>query len=157
MTAREGDGRLIGLLCAPSSLLAVAAALHVGARGLDVALWAVLTPIAAATCLFALGRVRAHRVRRQRAPVVVPDAVALPRAALDPIVQARAEALEQARSVLLGARDRGADLEELLVLARALHEAELALAGATVAAGGLVPQSLRDELALRDGSPVSAS
>jgi hypothetical protein len=63
--------------------------------------------------------------------------------------------VEQARRLLLAARDRGAGMEELLELARTLHEATLDQARASAAAGGHVPQALRDELALRVDDPSS--
>lgn len=77
-------------------------------------------------------RRRARAAGPERAAVVVPDVVA------------------QACAALLEAKERGASLDELLTLAHGLHEAELAHARRTAAAGGEVPQALRDELLLRD-------
>jgi len=119
---------------------------------LDVAVWAVLVPILVAAVLELAPRAQQQLLlaRRHRAQVVVPDAVAAAPAAPDPAVQARAAVVAQARIGLLAAKEDGATLEELLALARALHEAELDLARATETAGGHVPQAVRDELHLRD-------
>lgn len=140
------------LLSVASSAIAAGANLLQDAPALDVALWSVLVPILVAAVLELVPRAR-QRVRcarRQRKAVVVPDSAANSPATPDPAVQARAAAVAQARAELLGAKEQRAPLEELLALARVLHECELDLARATASAGGHVPQALRDELLLRD-------
>ena len=134
------------VVCAASSALAAAVMRRADGRALDVALWALLAPLVVAALLELAwwGRHRAREVRRQRAQVVLPVAAA---PELDPRAPGAAD---QARAQLLAARGRGAPTEELLELARALHEARLELARVTAAAGGDVPQELRDELVLRD-------
>lgn len=148
---------LRGVLCALASAV-VAGSVHAsGGRAVDVALWAVLAPLLAAAALELAPRAsrRLSGLHRQRAPGVVPDAVARGRTAPDTAVAARQAAVEQVRAALLAARERGAPVSELLGLARALHEARLDVARATLSAGGHVPQELRDELALRDRTPPS--
>lgn len=121
-----------------------------GARGLDVATWSVLTPLVVGALLELAPRAAAQlRLARaaRRPPVVLPDRIAP--ATPDPAVQARDAAVEQLRGAVLAAREDGAPMEQLLVLVRALHEAELDRARAVLTAGGQVPQALRDELELR--------
>lgn len=122
---------LLSLACGG---LAAGTCLLRGLPGLDVALWSVLVPILVGGLLTLVRQAfwRARAGRRHRAQVVVPDAVA------------------QACAALLEAKEQGAPLEELLALARELHEAELGLARKTAARGGAVPQALGDELLLRD-------
>ncbi len=146
---QERDPRPLLLACTLASAAAVVASRAAGLRGLDVAVWALLVPILVGAALGLLRLARADR-HRPHAAVVVPDDVVAHLATPDPRVQVRAEAAAGARDALLAARERGAPLADLLVLARAVHEAELDLARATLAAGGLVPQAVRDELALRD-------
>jgi hypothetical protein len=86
----------------------------------------------------------------ERPSVVLPETGWAANLLPDPAVQAREAAVEQARALLLEARERGDSTQDLLALARLLHEARLELAGAIASAGGLVPQDLRDELALRE-------
>jgi hypothetical protein len=148
----EGQTRraaLLRVLAAAASLVALLATRAAGLRPLDVALWTVLVPllVSALLVLLPLGLAWVRRARRPRAAVVVPEQ---PGAVPDGVVQSRETAVEQARRLLLAGREREAPLEELLPLARALHEATLELAAATAAAGGHVPQALRDELALRE-------
>ena len=144
--------RLRALLTLLSSTVALVVRVLQDAPALDVALWAVLTGIVVAGSLELLPLLRrqASVVLRPRSRVVVPDAVAATPPTPDPAVQARAAIVERVRAQLLEAKQSGAGLDELLPVARALHEAELDLARATVSAGGHVPQSLRDELLLRD-------
>ena len=154
MPEREDDprwARLLGLLAALSSAVAFLACRALDLRPLDTALWAVLAPVGA-TLLMVLARLALRRPqpRPRLATVVLPDS-AEP-VSPDPAVQARDAAVELARQLLLDARERGASTDELLGLARALHEATLEQARALAAAGGHVPQALRDEIALRDRS-----
>ena len=104
-----------------------------------------------------------HR-RRPPAPeapqrVVVPDdvqAAAEALRALDPlrapdpaddaVVRRRQQRLDAAVDRLLEARDRGADLEELLALSRDVGAAETARWMAVDAAGGELPVAVADEL-----------
>lgn len=150
--------RALLLACALTSTAALVTTALAGLPPLDVAVWAVLAPMATGGLLALLARLRAYRARRARGVVVVPDPVPEPDDALDPAVRSRAEAVAQARAALLDAKDRDEPLEALLALARALHDAELALAAAHLATGGHVPQAVRDELALRDrsGAPVTS-
>jgi hypothetical protein len=154
MVDAGGDRRTLVLRGAVAALCSLGAALvglRLQLRPLDVALYAVLTPIMALTLLVALpragGAVRMG-ARRPAAPSVVPeqDTSGGGKAAI-----AGAELMvAQARERLVIAGGAGADLEELLVLSAALHDAALELARATLAAGGDVPQELRDEIALQD-------
>lgn len=123
-----------------------------GMRPLDVALWCVLGPLAVLLVLELAPRARRSvAVATAPAPVVVvPERSAAQTAAPDPAVQAREAVVERARALVLEARQRGEGLDVLLALSEALHEANLDLARATVSAGGMVPQALRDELALRE-------
>lgn len=142
-------GLLRAAACLAASGTAVVVTGLLDAPPLDRALWGVLAPILVGSALEALQRVRRRVARRLRAEVVVPDAVALVPMTPDPAVQARQAAADQARAALLAAQQRDAAAEELLALAEAQHEAALDLARATAAAGGYVPQELRDELAVR--------
>lgn len=72
-------------------------------------------------------------------------------AAWAPGVLRRQQAVDRAEGQLLDARstDPHRPLAELLPLAKVLHEARLEHAAALLAAGGEVPEGLRDELELR--------
>ena len=121
-------------------------------RPLDVALWTVLAGLAVVALLTALPLLR-HRLevaKREPAVIVLPERSAATTSVPDPAVQARAVAVDAAREAVLEARQRGADMEELVALAEALHEATLDLARATQSAGGYVEPALRHELALRE-------
>jgi hypothetical protein len=140
---------LRAIACGLSTACALLVARAQGLRPLDVALWTVLVPLAVGALAVLLPHAvrRGSRTGRRHTSVIVAEGGS---AAPDPAVQSREGAVEQARLLLIAARHRGAPLEELLVLAQALHEASLEHARATAAAGGHVPQALRDELALRE-------
>lgn len=123
-----------------------------GLRPLDVALWTVLTGVAALGLLALVPLLRRPLPLEDREPtvVVLPDRSAATSGVPDPAVQARTAAVDLAREALLAARQRGAELDELVALAQDLHEATLDLARATLSAGGWVEPALRHELTLRD-------
>lgn len=123
-----------------------------GMRPLDVALWSLLGPLTVLAVLELAPRARRSvAAATHPAPVViVPERSVAQAAAPDPAVQAREAVVDRARALLLEARQRGEGLDVLLALSEALHEANLDLARATLTAGGIVPQALRDELALRE-------
>jgi hypothetical protein len=155
MVDAGGDRRTLVLRGAVAALCSLGAALvglRLQLRPLDVALYAVLTPITALTLLVALpragGAVRMG-ARRPAAPSVVPEQDSASGAGKVAIAGAELT-VARARERLVAAGGAGAELEELLVLSAALHDAALELARATLAAGGDVPQELRDEIALQD-------
>lgn len=142
-------------------LLSVKAALVVGLvsygsglRPLDVAMWSVLCGIGTAVLLsLVVAALRPGVVEaRLTAVVVLPESSAAVPGSPDPVVHGRAAVVDRHREALVDARQRGAEMPELLELAEALHEAELDLGRATLAAGGWVEPELRHELALRDRS-----
>lgn len=144
---RRGVRLLVAGLASATGAGAAAAG---GTAPLDVALWAVLAPLAAVLLLeLVLSVCRGVLTARHRGPVIVLPEEEHLAGAPDPAVQAAEVAVEQARSTLLDARHSCAATPALLALAQSLHEAELDLAQATLAAGGSPPQALRDELALR--------
>lgn len=142
------------LLVAKAAAVAGLVTHGLGLRPLDVALWAVLSGLAVVAVMGLVPLIGSRRqpVVRPPAVVVLPDRSAATTHVPDPAVQARAAAVELAREAVLDARQRGADLDELLVLAAQLHEATLDLARATLSAGGWVDPALRDELELRGRS-----
>ena len=140
------------VLVAKAALVGGAVAYGSAVPTLEVVVWTALCGLGA---VMALSLVRT--VSRQEPPrptettaVVLPERSVAGSAVPDAAVQARLEIVEHARLTLLHARRREADMDELLALAGALHEAELDLARATLTAGGWVAPGLRDELALRD-------
>lgn len=153
MEQEQEPRRLLPRLLAGAAASAGAggAAAASGMRPLDVALWCMLGPLAVLAVLELAPRARRSvPVAPHPAPVVVvPERSVAQAVAPDPVVQAREAVVERARALVLEARQRGEGLDVLLALSEALHEANLDLARATVAAGGMVPQALRDELALR--------
>lgn len=158
----EQDSRLSPavrlLLIAKAGLIAGVVAHVSELRPLDVAMWAVLGGIGAAVLLsLAVPSRRRVPVAPPPAVVVLPDRSAAAASTPDPAVQARAVVVDDARAALLEARQRGADLAELLELADALHEADLDLARATLSAGGWVDPDLRHELALRARAGLPAA
>lgn len=162
MTVREvePDPRVVllrALLIGAAGSATLVVCLLLDLPGLDVALWTVLVPLLVAGGLALLPHARRQvaATRRTRAEVVVPD-TAPTRTAPDPAVQAREQARTRARERLLAAKELGAPVDELLALARELHEADLDLARALTSAGGHVPQALRDELAVREQGRVEA-
>lgn len=140
------------LLVLKAGAVAALVCYGIGLRPLDVALWAVLSGLAvvAALALLPLLLPRPEPARRAPAQAVLPERSAATTHVPDPAVQAREVVVELAREAVLEARLRGASLDELVVLAQALHEATLDLARATLSAGGWVEPALRHELALRD-------
>lgn len=157
--ARSTAARL-GMAAAASGAAATASAAS-GAPPLDVAAWALLAPLGVLLLLSLLSALlpRARRSGAAHCPapvVVLPEDRSGQPEGPDPVVQAREAAVEQARLLLVEARERGADTDALLVLAASLHEAHLDLARAILAAGGPVTQAVRDELALRDRAPSPA-
>ena len=160
----EQDSRLspaVRLLLIANAALIAGLVAHVsGLRLLDATMWAVLGGIGTAVLLSLAAPARRRLPASPQAPaaVVLPDRSAAAASSPDPAVQARAVVVDAARAALLEARQRGAELPELLALADALHEADLDLARATLSAGGWVDPDLRHELALRDrgGMPAEA-
>ena len=158
----EHDGGLStlvrALLVGKAAAVAALVTAGLGLRPLDVALWAVLTGVAVLGLLALIPLLRRPALPlrpREDVVVVLPDRSAATSSVPDPAVQARSAAVDLAREALIAARQRGADLDELVALAEALHEAALDLARATLSAGGWVEPGLRHELTLRDREPMA--
>lgn len=153
----EGGGRhglvLRALVAALGSLAAGLAATRLQMRLLDVALYAVLTPIAALTLLVAVpGARRAVRLVQDSPATlsVVPERHPSDGDPVEPSLAEPELTVARARERLVAAGCAGGDPEELLALSAALHDAALELARARLAAGGEVDQELRDEIELQD-------
>lgn len=143
---------LRALLVAKAAVVGGLVAYGSAVPALEVVVWAALCGLGAAWLLLLVASVTRPEPPRSTATqaVVLPERSIAGSAVPDAAVQARLEVVEQVRLAVLHARRRDAGMEELVALARDLHEAELDLARATLTAGGWVAPALRDELALRD-------